>query len=75
MITDNLRTVIHNTVMETRREVTLVVMHPATWDKIMEENLVGNISYINFDPQGQKFMGIKVLRSFDIEEFSFECYN
>lgn len=74
MIRDNLDNEIYTLYEQTGKEVSLIVMHPQTWIDLTKE-VFENISlainpYNPFPPL--EYRGIRVLRSFDMEEGEFE---
>jgi len=60
---------------QTGRDCSLIVMNPRTWYKLFEDCVTSrNIKEINPHKEisALSYMGIKVLRSLDVEEDSFE---
>ena len=53
-------------------EVKLIIMHPKTWQNLKEEIFIGVFDLINRHSTDLKYRGIRVIRSYDIEEGVFE---
>lgn len=54
--------------LELQRPLSLIVMHPSTWQEI------NTLPYLFNHQPDLKYMGLKVLRSFDVPEGGFEIY-
>jgi hypothetical protein len=68
-------------IMETSREPKLILMHPQLWVKFVKEIEIRNgffieyqISHGFFVEYPIEFRGIKVLRSWDLNEDEFQMY-
>jgi hypothetical protein len=72
MIQGKLENQIHNVITETAREPRTIVMHPQTWENLINEVIIKDGMAINRFESNIKYRGIKVLRSLDLLEGEFE---
>lgn len=72
MLQDKLENEIYSRIIQTGEGCDLIVMHPKTWQDLIEE-VVGSCSIAirQHDPE-LKYRGIRVLRSLDMVEGLFE---
>ena len=69
---DKLENQIHNFIMETYREPNIIVMHPQTWEDLVEDVTGKDSMAINKHDPNMRYRGYKVLRSLDLIEGEFE---
>jgi len=72
MIRDDLEQKLHEHILQTGKEVNLIVMHPGTWVNLTKEVFERNCGAIDPYEQSLKYTGIRVLRSLDIADGLFE---
>jgi hypothetical protein len=70
---DNLNNTIYNEIIQTGRDVSLIVMHPNTFENLKKEVLENNLNVLNAFLAEDKirYKGIMVYRSSDVEENIF----
>lgn len=72
MLQDKLESEIYRHISETGRDCKMIVVHPNTWvDFVNEITDVYNV-YIGNNNYPAQYRGIKILRSYDISENTFE---
>lgn len=71
-IQENLENQFIALVLKTRREPTVIVMHPNTWEYLVTEVIEKYSMNISSGDQNMKYRGCKVLRSLDLNEGEFE---
>jgi len=72
MIQDKLENQILNAMMDASREPKVIVMHPKTWEDLVEEIIGKDGMDINRCDHNLNYRGIKVFRSLDLLEGEFE---
>jgi hypothetical protein len=63
---------IHNYILDNNLDVTLIIMHPKTWEDLRKESFMCDFSFMNRHSIVLKYRGIKVIRSYDIRQEVFE---
>ena len=72
MLENKLNNEIHARISLTYRACSLIVMHPKTWQDLLEECLASDsMAIFKFNPN-MIYKGVKVLRSLDMTEGEFE---
>lgn len=72
MLQDKLESEIYRYISETGRDCKMIIVHPNTWFEFVNEiTEVYNVNIVNNNYPGQ-YRGIKILRSYDIPENTFE---
>ena len=67
-----LENTMYSRIMQTGKEIDLIIMHPQTWHDLLTESHTGHDIPINPHDPSLKYKGIRVLRSFDIVKGLFE---
>jgi len=72
MIQDNLENDMHSHISQTGKDISLIVMHPKTWENLCKDVWANKSMAIYIYDNSLKYNGIKVFRSFDMVDGLFE---
>ena len=74
MIQENLVNELYSHIVQTGKEINLIVMHPNTWVNLCKDVWPDNSMAIYKHDASLKYKGIRVLRSLDMVDGLFEIW-